>query len=624
MKSARDTIRWTSGILACATSFAPPAQAKFSGLFSLQGQIEPDVASGTGLGREPQDGERSRFSFQQVWVAPQYAQQAETPLPLHWWEQGSDSPVAIAIGAAEGTRLADGGRTAAYYWHADPGNAADNFGSFSFQHLNPREKAVVYAQEDSDDKRWVSARRALPEVADRRQLERLRRFHDQLLAQARQRGLVLSDLELLNGLDLANQSELAALDRWGYIDRLAQAKRLDTDPDAQIRYARTWSYWHPTLKGWDAPGLGNTYDSIVHDQSRRADALKQVLEQERQRPTALDQLNPQALAQAPLDRPEDAAWSLAVAQDLAQAGAAIAAGFAPRPFEIPVEQPLATLIAETQQDQAHQAQLDAELATALAQDTTEADEIAQTILAVDSTPLLPIPAPLPETPLSEISVPALPGPAMPIQETAIAPSPVIQPPELAPPISSEILAIAHPIMEAEILGVDAFLRQSSFPVTAPAIASEASPEASSETVPETALETALETVPAWSIPSDSASAVSENFPENFSEDFPENSSEDPFSNFPENSLDSADSLPSEPSTPEPEIPIAPPLEAPAIPRSETTPGLPPVPSDLQDLLERRSSVQPTVLPAQPPVRLTPDQVADSIVFFDDLSHNLSQ
>ena len=59
--------------------------------------------------------------------------QQNTEFPADWWRMGSDSPIAIAIGMAEGTRTVDGGKTAAYYWHADPGNGANKFGTFSYQ-----------------------------------------------------------------------------------------------------------------------------------------------------------------------------------------------------------------------------------------------------------------------------------------------------------------------------------------------------------------------------------------------------------------------------------------------------------------------------------------------------------
>jgi hypothetical protein len=201
----------------------------------------------------------------------------DQPLPQDWWRQGAQSPIAIAIGTAEGTRTADGGKSEAYYWHRDPGNGADNFGTFSYQHLSPSEQKTVEAQLSAAHKRHQAARQGLPETADRRQLTKLQRIYQQLLTQAHLRGLALSELEILNGLDLANQSEEAALDTWGYIDRLIQAKSRSSNPQDQIEQARTWAYWHPRLNRWAAPGLGNTYDSILHDQKRRSQAVQTAL-----------------------------------------------------------------------------------------------------------------------------------------------------------------------------------------------------------------------------------------------------------------------------------------------------------------------------------------------------------
>ena len=193
-------------------------------------------------------------------------------LPKEWWHQGSDSPIAIAIGLAEGTRTLDGGKTAAYYWHSDPGNGADNYGTFSYQHLPPSASGASAAT-----KRQVSAEKGLPEQADRLQLKRLEQFYRQLQQQASAKGLQLTELELLNGLDLANQSEAAALSPWGYVDRLVQMRALlPNEPDAQIQEARTWAYWSPDRHTWDAPGLGNTYASIQRDQARRFAAVKQA------------------------------------------------------------------------------------------------------------------------------------------------------------------------------------------------------------------------------------------------------------------------------------------------------------------------------------------------------------
>ncbi len=386
ISSAKQVARWSSCFLAFAIGFAPSARSEDVSFFPW-GKTESDRATAgksSALDQDKLFSSRPGFSFRSIFVPPQYADQAETPLPLSWWEKGSDSPVAIAIGAAEGTRKPDGSRTAAYYWHTDPGNAADNFGSFSFQHFRPHEKEPVQRQEGTDNKRWVSARRALPEVADRRQMQRLRRFHDQLVAQAKVHNLKLSPLELLNGLDLANQSELAALDSWGYIDRLNQAKQMYEDPDEQILQARTWSYWHPTLNRWDASGLGNTQASITRDQRRRANAVKQVLTQEEGRPALLEQLD---LATIPKHQrgqsTQQNRWTLtAFEEEGANDGNS---GFVEQPLGIETQQPLLELLRETQTAaMAPEQQADIALAEALAFDEEQAEQVAATILAVES------------------------------------------------------------------------------------------------------------------------------------------------------------------------------------------------------------------------------------------------
>ena len=163
---------------------------------------------------------------------------------------GTNSLVARAVGSAEGTRRSDGGHTYAYYGHVDPGNGVWNLGTFSYQH---------------------SA--SSPEEADERQLTRLQRQGRQLEEKAQAHNITLSLKEKLNGLDLANQAPLAALDREGYIDYLAKAKQLLMPEDEGILYARTHAYLDPDTRQWNAPGLGNNIHSISKDQERRMAAI---------------------------------------------------------------------------------------------------------------------------------------------------------------------------------------------------------------------------------------------------------------------------------------------------------------------------------------------------------------
>lgn len=166
------------------------------------------------------------------------------------FQGGPNSLVARAVGSAEGTRRPDGSKNPAYYGHRDPGNAKWNLGSFSYQH---------------------EARS--PEDADQRQLRRLQTQDRMLQDKARAQGLQLTLEERLNGLDLANQAPLAALDRGGYIDRLKEARDRGLRGEAAILHARVNSYRQPDTNLWDAPGLGNNEADIRHDQARRMDAV---------------------------------------------------------------------------------------------------------------------------------------------------------------------------------------------------------------------------------------------------------------------------------------------------------------------------------------------------------------
>ena len=167
---------------------------------------------------------------------------------------GSESLVARAVGSAEGTRTADGGYTAAYYGHVDPGNHKWNLGSFSYQHGANS-----------------------PAEADTKQLKRLYQQVLTLRQQASQHQIKLSLAEELNGIDLANQAPLAALDR-GYIDWLTLAQQQPMSEPERIIWARTRAVLDPDSGRWNAPGLGNTLNSIRWDQARRQQAVQQAID----------------------------------------------------------------------------------------------------------------------------------------------------------------------------------------------------------------------------------------------------------------------------------------------------------------------------------------------------------
>ncbi|MBD1915918.1 MULTISPECIES: hypothetical protein [Cyanophyceae] len=175
------------------------------------------------------------------------------PLP-GLFEGHSDSLVAWAVGSAEGTRTPNGAINPAYFGHTDPGNRVWNMGTFSYQHGAKT-----------------------PAEADQKQLARLQNQGDMLRERALKHGLNLTLEETLNGLDLANQSPLAAIGRVGYIERLAEAKANGYEGPEAILVARTRSYINPNTGRWNAPGLGNTEPSIRRDQQRRANAVAQAI-----------------------------------------------------------------------------------------------------------------------------------------------------------------------------------------------------------------------------------------------------------------------------------------------------------------------------------------------------------
>ncbi|MBD2232142.1 hypothetical protein [Phormidium tenue] len=182
------------------------------------------------------------------------AQLAEPNVPTNplpgLFEGHSDSLVAWAVGSAEGTRTPNGAINSAYFGHTDPGNRVWNMGTFSYQHGAKT-----------------------PAEADQKQLARLQNQGDILRERALKHGLNLTLEETLNGLDLANQSPLAAIGRVGYIERLAEAKANGYEGSEAILVARTRSYINPNTGRWNAPGLGNTEPSIRRDQQRRAHAV---------------------------------------------------------------------------------------------------------------------------------------------------------------------------------------------------------------------------------------------------------------------------------------------------------------------------------------------------------------
>jgi len=223
------------------------------------------------------------------------------------FEGGTDSLVARAVGSAEGTRTPEGHKNPAYFGHVDPGNGVWNMGTFSYQHGANT-----------------------PEDADARQLKRLQHQTQVLQVKAQEKGLDLTQEELLNGIDLANQAPLAALDRGGYIDWLKEAHKLGMTGSEAIIWARTRSFIDPDTQRWNAPGLGNNVYSISHDQERRAKAIARAINATAL-VTRVAQVPPEQPAQQePPEQPQPMTTLPPVALDLAlkrtsEAASAIAA-----------------------------------------------------------------------------------------------------------------------------------------------------------------------------------------------------------------------------------------------------------------------------------------------------------
>lgn len=188
------------------------------------------------------------------------------------FEGGSDSVVAIAVGNAEGTRSPNGKPNQAFYGHSDPGNGVWNLGTFSYQHGANS-----------------------PEEADGKQLQRLKKQSQVMQDQATAMGIKLTLEETLNGIDLANQAPKAVLDREGYVAWLAKAHAMGLNGQDAILWARVQSFIDPNTQQWNAPGLGNTADSITHDQQRRMQAIAKAIDAQNYQIATDARLRPQPI-----------------------------------------------------------------------------------------------------------------------------------------------------------------------------------------------------------------------------------------------------------------------------------------------------------------------------------------
>ena len=231
-------------------STTPTAQATSSQL-AIEPQEPIDALLGFDLNPRTQDRPTVAAT-----TAAATTHQNSNPAEMiaHVFRGGVESLVARAVGSAEGTRTPEGHKTPAYFGHIDPGNGVWNLGTFSYQHGA-----------------------GTPEEADARQLSRLQLQSLALKRKAQTYNIDLSLEELLNGIDLANQAPMAALEREGYVEWLAEARHLGMVGTEAIIWARTRSFIDPDTQQWNAPGLGNNIHSISRDQSRRADAIAKAV-----------------------------------------------------------------------------------------------------------------------------------------------------------------------------------------------------------------------------------------------------------------------------------------------------------------------------------------------------------
>jgi hypothetical protein len=169
---------------------------------------------------------------------------------------GVDSPVAICVGVSEGTRTPDGRKTAAWNGHTDPGNQAQNQGSFSYQH---------------------SA--ASPKDADLQQIKKLKDVLLPKFLKILPRLKTRTDDEIkrlfLCVCDCFTQSEAACTAKGGFLDQISANGNYPPTID-RVTDWRVQSYYDPHTGELDAPGFLNNIETLTADQARRTEAIIQT------------------------------------------------------------------------------------------------------------------------------------------------------------------------------------------------------------------------------------------------------------------------------------------------------------------------------------------------------------
>lgn len=166
-----------------------------------------------------------------------------------------DSLGAIAIGVAEGTRTPDGGRTSIWQQHTDPGNFAENRGTFSWQ---LEATSVADAEQQGLDR---VRREAIP----------------RLLQEAEKIGVPLNLKLLVQGADLWNQSPQAGA---AFVKNLQRCQQWAAQASAVVLCARVESYVSPSTGEVEAAGFANDPVALRDDQQRRMQAIELTLRQD--------------------------------------------------------------------------------------------------------------------------------------------------------------------------------------------------------------------------------------------------------------------------------------------------------------------------------------------------------
>ncbi len=180
----------------------------------------------------------------------------------------SQTPIYQAIGLAEGTIGRNGQPTEAWSGHGDPGNGKLNKGFGSYQvYQDPRGASLT------------------PQQADRIQANRLAEQWpkiDQALSKAGFAPGPARDLVAANALDAWNQAPATHGGTYGLLnpDRLAELKRGLDSGKSPVDAVTQWraNGYRADSGTLDAPGLGNSWNRVVADQQRRAEAVAEGLQ----------------------------------------------------------------------------------------------------------------------------------------------------------------------------------------------------------------------------------------------------------------------------------------------------------------------------------------------------------